>query len=147
MRMEALEMLDKWAKPSGATACSGCGGRLPERTRDAAEALRVNLAGTFKGSDGVRSRAGQVAADLGIKEVIPEDCGRCWPTSRSLQKRGPTRLPRWWAGGPGGREHRAGGHRGRVGRGASRRRNRLAGTGAADAVALLSGRGSFRRTD
>jgi quinoprotein glucose dehydrogenase len=73
MRLEALEMLDKWAKPSGRDRVLGMWRPLPER--DAAyssEALRVNLAGTFKGSDGVRSRAGQVAADLGIKEVIPE---------------------------------------------------------------------------
>ena len=46
---------------------------IGERSAEvASDALRGNLAGAFKGSEAVRSKAGQVAADLGIKEVIPE---------------------------------------------------------------------------
>ena len=73
MRIEALEMLDKWANPSNRDRVLGMWRPLTERPAgDAAAALRANLAGIFKGSDRVRTRAGQVAAALGIQEVIPE---------------------------------------------------------------------------
>jgi len=73
MRVEALEMLSRWAKPSGRDRVLGMWRPLPERpTEDAAAAVRANLAGIFKGSDRVRQLAGTVAANLGIKEVIPE---------------------------------------------------------------------------
>lgn len=73
MRIEALDLLEKWAKPSNRDRVLGMWRPLTERPEgDAAAALRANLAGIFKGSDRVRNRAGQVAATLGIKEVIPE---------------------------------------------------------------------------
>jgi quinoprotein glucose dehydrogenase len=73
MRVEALDMLGSWAKPSGRDRVLGMWRPIEERTTDAAaDALRGNLAGAFKGSETVRSKAGQVAAELGIKEVIPE---------------------------------------------------------------------------
>jgi quinoprotein glucose dehydrogenase len=73
MRVEALEMLGRWAKPSGRDRVLGMWRPLPERpTEDAAAAVRANLAGIFKGSDRVRQLAGTVAANLGIKEVVPE---------------------------------------------------------------------------
>ncbi|HZN36833.1 MAG TPA: HEAT repeat domain-containing protein, partial [Pirellulaceae bacterium] len=73
LRVEALEMLGRWEKPSGRDRVLGMWRPLPDRpAADAAAALRANLAGIFKGSDRVRERAGQSAATLGIKEVIPE---------------------------------------------------------------------------
>lgn len=73
LRLEALEMLAAWAKPSGRDRVLGMWRPLTGRPQaDAAAALRANLAAIFIGPDKVRARAAQVAADLGIKEVIPE---------------------------------------------------------------------------
>jgi quinoprotein glucose dehydrogenase len=73
LRVEALEMLDRWARPSGRDRVLGMWRPLAERpAADAAAALRANLAGLFKGSDRVRALAGQAAANLGIQEVVPE---------------------------------------------------------------------------
>lgn len=73
MRLEALDMLANWAKPSNRDRVLGMWRPLAERpTADAAAALRTNLAGIFSGTDKVRSTAAQVAAKLEIKEVIPE---------------------------------------------------------------------------
>jgi quinoprotein glucose dehydrogenase len=73
MRLEALDMLANWAKPSNRDRVLGMWRPLSERPAgDAAAALRSNLAGIFSGSDKVRSSGAQVAAKLEIKEVIPE---------------------------------------------------------------------------
>jgi quinoprotein glucose dehydrogenase len=73
LRVEALDMLGAWAKPSGRDRVLGMWRPIGERPVEvAAAALRSNLAGAFKGSESVRSKAAQVAAALGIKEVIPE---------------------------------------------------------------------------
>ena len=73
MRLEALEMLANWARPSNRDRVLGMWRPLAERpAADAAGALRTNLAGIFSGPDKVRSTAAQVAARLEIKEVIPE---------------------------------------------------------------------------
>jgi quinoprotein glucose dehydrogenase len=73
MRLEALDMLANWAKPSNRDRVLGMWRPLSERpAADAAAALKTNLAGIFSGPDKVRSTAAQVAAKLEIKEVIPE---------------------------------------------------------------------------
>jgi quinoprotein glucose dehydrogenase len=73
MRLEALDMLANWAKPSNRDRVLGMWRPLSERpAADAASALRTNLAGIFSGPDKVRSTAAQIAAKLDIKEVIPE---------------------------------------------------------------------------
>jgi quinoprotein glucose dehydrogenase len=73
LRLEALDMLHDWAKPSSRDRVLGLWRPLAERPADpAAHALRKNLAGAFKGSEAVRSKTAQVAAALGIQEVIPE---------------------------------------------------------------------------
>jgi quinoprotein glucose dehydrogenase len=75
MRLEALDMLANWAKPSNRDRVLGMWRSLAERSAaDAAGALRTNLAGIFSGPDRVRAAAAQVAAMLDIKEVIPELC-------------------------------------------------------------------------
>jgi quinoprotein glucose dehydrogenase len=73
MRLEALDMLARWARPSNRDRVLGMWRPLDERpAADAAAALKANLAGVFTGPDKVRSTAAQVAAGLGISEVIPE---------------------------------------------------------------------------
>lgn len=73
LRVEALDMLASWAQPSSRDRVLGMWRPISERSAEpAADALRKNLAGAFKGSEAVRSKTGQVAAELGIKEVIPE---------------------------------------------------------------------------
>ncbi|HEX5106630.1 MAG TPA: PVC-type heme-binding CxxCH protein [Pirellulaceae bacterium] len=75
MRLEALDMLANWAKPSNRDRVLGMWRPLAERpAAEAAAALRTNLAGIFSGPDKVRAIAAQVAAKLEIKEVIPELC-------------------------------------------------------------------------
>ncbi|HEY2411775.1 MAG TPA: PVC-type heme-binding CxxCH protein [Pirellulaceae bacterium] len=73
MRVEALDMLRAWAKPSGRDRVLGMWRPISERSAEnAADALRKNLAGALNGPEAVRSKAGHAAAELGIKEVIPE---------------------------------------------------------------------------
>lgn len=73
MRLEALDMLRNWAKPPGRDRVLGMWRPLPERAAaDAVAAVQSNLAAIFTGPDKVRSRAAQVATDLGIREVMPE---------------------------------------------------------------------------
>jgi quinoprotein glucose dehydrogenase len=73
MRVEALSLLGVWARPSGRDRVLGMWRPIAERSREsAADALRKNLAGALIGPEAVRVKAGRVAADLGIKEVIPE---------------------------------------------------------------------------
>jgi len=73
LRLEALEMLGAWEHPSPRDRVLGMWRPTPPRpAAPASEALRRHLAGALKGSEGVRALAGQVAARLGIREVIPE---------------------------------------------------------------------------
>jgi quinoprotein glucose dehydrogenase len=72
MRIEALDMLAAWSKPSGRDRVLGMWRPLPERpAADAADAARGKLAHFFTGSERVRARAAEVATALGIQEVIP----------------------------------------------------------------------------
>jgi quinoprotein glucose dehydrogenase len=65
MRLEALDMLSNWAKPSSRDRVLGMWRPLSDRSaNDAAAALRNNLAGIFSGSDKVRTTGAQVAARL-----------------------------------------------------------------------------------
>ena len=102
-----------WAKPSGRDRVLGLWRPLAgSRPADAAEALRVGLAASFQGSDGVRSRAGQVAAIWASGSRSPMPCTGCSADSAAPQKPEPKRLPALGAlEDPGRRERRAGGHR------------------------------------
>jgi quinoprotein glucose dehydrogenase len=72
LRIEALEMLADWAKPSPRDRVLGMWRPLGERSPDiAAAALRPALPGVFTGSNKVRAEAAKVAAALGIREVGP----------------------------------------------------------------------------
>ena len=73
LRIEALRMLEDWAKPSSHDRVTNFWRPLPERPANvAADALRPALAGVFSAqSDKVRQAAAEVAGKLGIKEVAP----------------------------------------------------------------------------
>jgi quinoprotein glucose dehydrogenase len=73
MRLEALDMLGTWAKPSSRDRVLGMWRPLADRPApDAAAALRANLAGIFSGPDKLRSAAAQTAVRLDVQEVVPE---------------------------------------------------------------------------
>jgi len=72
LRIEALQMLGSWAKPSPRDRVLGMWRPLPERSPEiAVNAMRPVLPGLFTGSQKVRAEAAKVAADLGIQEVGP----------------------------------------------------------------------------
>jgi quinoprotein glucose dehydrogenase len=72
LRVEALEMLGQWAKPSGRDRVVGLWRPLPQRPADeAAAALKPSLGGVLTGPAVVRSAGAAVAAKLGIREVGP----------------------------------------------------------------------------
>jgi quinoprotein glucose dehydrogenase len=73
LRIEALDMLGAWAKPSPRDRVLGSWRPLGERDGAvAADALRRQLASVFSGSAAVRRKAAEVASALGVKEVVPE---------------------------------------------------------------------------
>jgi quinoprotein glucose dehydrogenase len=73
LRIEAIEMLGQWAKPSPRDRVLGSWRPLPERAAGrAADALRAELGAVFSGSARIREKAAEVAAKLGVKEVVPE---------------------------------------------------------------------------
>ena len=73
LRIEALDMLGKWAKPSPRDRVLGSWRPLGERSASvAAAALRSRLAAVFSGSAAVRRKAAEVASALSVKEVVPE---------------------------------------------------------------------------
>ena len=72
LRIEALQMLGDWAKPSSRDRVLGMWRPLPERSTEiAVTAMRPVLPGLFTGSQKVRAEAAKVAAELGIREVGP----------------------------------------------------------------------------
>jgi quinoprotein glucose dehydrogenase len=72
MRLEALQMLEQWAKPSGRDRVLGMWRPLPERpAADAAAGMKANLAAIFSGTGKVRVQAALVATKLDIHEVAP----------------------------------------------------------------------------
>ncbi len=72
MRLEALQMLEQWAKPSGRDRVLGMWRPLPERpAADAASGMKANLAAIFSGTGKVRVQAALVATKLDIREVAP----------------------------------------------------------------------------
>ena len=73
LRIEALDMLASWAKPSPRDRVLGSWRPLADRDGSvAAAALRMQLAPIFSGSAAVRRKAAEVASNLGVKEVVPE---------------------------------------------------------------------------
>jgi quinoprotein glucose dehydrogenase len=73
LRIEALDMLASWAKPSPRDRVLGSWRPLAQRDGAvAAAALRGQLAPIFSGSAAVRRKAAEVASKLGVKEVVPE---------------------------------------------------------------------------
>lgn len=72
MRVEALTMLNDWAKPSQRDRLVGVYRPLKDRpAEDAAAAFKSHLAGIMVGGDKVRGAGAKVAARFGIKEVGP----------------------------------------------------------------------------
>jgi quinoprotein glucose dehydrogenase len=72
MRIEALEMLADWAKPSGHDRVINAWRPLEPRSAEVAiAALRPALGGICSGSNRVRQVAAKVAGQLGIKEIVP----------------------------------------------------------------------------
>lgn len=72
MRLEALELLGLWGRPPSRDRVLGMWRPLAPRPAEAAaEALRRHLGGVFRGSEAVRAKAGEVAARLGLPEVLP----------------------------------------------------------------------------
>ena len=73
LRIEALEMLGAWAKPSGRDRVLGMWRPIePRDAAPAADALRPVLSKLFTLSNPVRKAAAQVAGQLGIIEAAPE---------------------------------------------------------------------------
>ena len=73
LRIEALEMLGAWAKPSGRDRVLGMWRPVePRDAAPAADALRPVLSKLFALSNPVRKAAAQVAGQLGIIEATPE---------------------------------------------------------------------------
>ena len=72
MRLEALDLLGLWGSPPSRDRVLGMWRPLAPRPAEAAaEALRQHLGGVFRGSEAVRAKAGEVAARLGLPEVLP----------------------------------------------------------------------------
>lgn len=72
VRIEALQMLAKWATPDERDWILNDWRPLPQRNPiTPAEALKANLASILSGSEKVRDLAISVAADLGINEISP----------------------------------------------------------------------------
>jgi quinoprotein glucose dehydrogenase len=72
LRVEALKLLDQWARPSGRDRIVGLWRPLePRSVQLAVEALRPALGGIFSGPDKVRQEGARLAAKLGIKEIGP----------------------------------------------------------------------------
>jgi quinoprotein glucose dehydrogenase len=72
MRLEALDMLRNWDKPSPKDRVLNFWRPLSARERElAVAALRSNLPGIFNGSPKVQAEGAKVAAELGIQEVGP----------------------------------------------------------------------------
>ena len=72
MRIEALEMLSLWSLPSNRDRVLGAWRPLAPRDMEiATTALRFSLAGVVAGPDAVRTKATEVAAKLGIREIKP----------------------------------------------------------------------------
>ena len=72
VRVEAIQQLGDWAKPSGRDRIVGLWRALPERPeKDAEQAFESALGGIFTGPNQVRQEGVKVAAKLGIKQVGP----------------------------------------------------------------------------
>jgi quinoprotein glucose dehydrogenase len=72
-RLEALKMLETWARPNGRDRVVGVWRPIEQgRIGIAAPALSKNFPGLFRGPDAVRQETARVAANLGIKEVGQE---------------------------------------------------------------------------
>lgn len=73
MRLEALRMLAAWAAPSAKDRVLNMWRPIPPRSADeAVGALRAALPRIFSGSPAVKNEAAKVAAQLGLREVVPE---------------------------------------------------------------------------
>jgi quinoprotein glucose dehydrogenase len=84
LRVESLECLLDWAKPSGRDRIVGLWRPLPQRPgADAAEGLRENIDGIFTGPDKVRTVAAKVASKYAIKAVVPKLMEIAGDTNRS----------------------------------------------------------------
>lgn len=72
LRVEALDYLNQWAKPSGRDSIVGLWRPLAERQAEPARAaIRSNLGSLLASPAKVRSAAVQAAAALGIKDLAP----------------------------------------------------------------------------
>ena len=72
LRLEALQQLADWAKPSARDRVMGLWRPLePRAVGIAAAALTPEIAGVFNGSDELRKTAAGVASKLGIKQIGP----------------------------------------------------------------------------
>jgi quinoprotein glucose dehydrogenase len=72
MRIEALQMLEKWAQPPSKDRVLNFWRPLPERDPQiAAGALKMELPGIFTGPILVREYGARVAASFGITEAVP----------------------------------------------------------------------------
>jgi quinoprotein glucose dehydrogenase len=72
LRIEAVRMLEEWAKPNGRDRVVGLWRPLPERPASvAADALKQALGGIFSGPNKLRTEAAKAAAKLGVKEIGP----------------------------------------------------------------------------
>jgi quinoprotein glucose dehydrogenase len=72
VRIEALQELEEWAKPSGRDRLVGLWRPLEPRSgKVAADAMKSALGGIFSGSSKVRQEGARVAGKLGIQEVGP----------------------------------------------------------------------------
>lgn len=72
LRIEALDYLNQWAKPSGRDPIVGLWRPIAERSAEPARAaIRANLGALLASPAKVRSAAVQAAAALGIKDLAP----------------------------------------------------------------------------
>jgi quinoprotein glucose dehydrogenase len=72
LRLEGLQELEEWGKPSGRDRIVGLWRPLEQRPASVAvDALRSSLGGIFSGSDRIRQEGARVAATLGMKEIGP----------------------------------------------------------------------------
>ena len=83
-RIEALDMLAAWAKPSVLDRVTNQYRPLQTRsTKSAADALQPRINGLLKSSEAVREKAIQVAAKLGLKSIVPQLAKRVADTAQS----------------------------------------------------------------
>lgn len=72
LRLEALDILASWAKPSPRDRVTGQWRPIEARSAEpAAEALRQQIAAILSGPDKVRQKGAQTAGKLGVRDIAP----------------------------------------------------------------------------